>query len=279
MNKFEIKKIDDIISYIPGTEHPLSSDIGIIKGAERTYLFDVGSSLAALDFLYTLPKNTVIILSHFHYDHTRWLTGHCPGEDGMLPQECISSDAVSDRMLPQERISPDAVSDGMLPQELISSDAVSDGSISSGSVSFGSIPYKPIPAETVYTGSHVGHYTPKATLVTGRITIHDGVKLDIIPLRSSHARGSLALMVNDDFLFLGDATYPCLGKEKEPDYYNVQLLKDQIEQLRSLPATRCGLSHDRVFVRPMNVVLRQLEGAYNNRDPRSPYIKLTSPMQ
>ncbi len=249
MNKFEIKKIDDIISYIPGTEHPLSSDIGIIKGAERTYLFDVGSSLAALDFLCTLPKNTVIILSHFHYDHTRWLTGHCPGEDGMLPQERISSDAVS------------------------------DGSISSGSVSFGSIPYKPIPAETVYTGSHVGHYTPKATLVTGRITIHDGVKLDIIPLRSSHARGSLALMVNDDFLFLGDATYPCLGKEKEPDYYNVQLLKDQIEQLRSLPATRCGLSHDRVFVRPMNVVLRQLEGAYNNRDPRSPYIKLTSPMQ
>ena len=34
----EIIKIDDIISYIPCMEHPLSSDIGIIKGEKHTYL-------------------------------------------------------------------------------------------------------------------------------------------------------------------------------------------------------------------------------------------------
>ena len=226
MTKVEIKKIDDIISYIPSVEYPLSSDIGIIKGDKHTYLFDVGSSFDDLDFLYSLPENTIIIVSHFHRDHTWWLTKHYPGEGEMLPDDTIS------------------------------------------------LSYKPIPAETIYAGSHIGSYTPKATLVTEPITIFDGVKLDIIPLRTSHARGSLALMVNDDFLFLGDATYPCLGNSKRPECYNVQLLKELIDCLRDLPAKRCGLSHDHRFVRPKNVVLRQLEGVYNQRDPQSPYIIL-----
>ena len=225
MSTVEIIKIDDIISYIPSVEHPLSSDIGIIKGDKHTYLFDVGSSFDDLDFLYSLPEDTIIIVSHFHRDHTWWLTKHYPGEGEMLPNDKIS------------------------------------------------LSYKPIRAKKIYAGSHIGHYTPTATLVTEPITIYDGVKLDIIPLRTSHTRGALALMVNDDFIFLGDATYPCLGNDKKPDYYNVQLLKDLIEQLKSLPANRCGLSHDHRFVRPKNVVLRQLEGVYNNRDPRSPYIK------
>ncbi|MBQ6090933.1 MAG: MBL fold metallo-hydrolase [Lachnospiraceae bacterium] len=231
MSEVQIKRIDDIISYIPCVEHPLSSDIGIIRGEKHTYLFDVGSSFADLDFLYSLPESTVIIVSHFHRDHTWWLTKHHPGEGEMLPDDTIS------------------------------------------------LSYRPIRAEKIYAGSHIGHYTPDATLVTERITINDGVKLDIIPLRTSHARGSLALMVNDDFIFLGDATYPCLGYDKEPDYYNVQLLKDLIEQLKSLSATRCGLSHDHRFVRPKNVVLRQLEGVYNNRDPKSPYIRFSSPIK
>ena len=58
----EIKEINDRISYIPACEKPLSSDIGIIRGDSKIYLFDVGSTLQALNFLYSLPDNKDIII-------------------------------------------------------------------------------------------------------------------------------------------------------------------------------------------------------------------------
>ena len=85
-----IEKINEYISYIPATEIPISSDVGIIYGKNCTYVFDVGSIPESLDFLHSLNGNVKIVISHFHADHTWWLTRHKAGEEGMLPGDTLS---------------------------------------------------------------------------------------------------------------------------------------------------------------------------------------------
>ena len=59
--------IDDKISYIEATDHPLSADIGIIREADATWLYDVGNGSLSLKQIPTGVCN--IVLSHFHSDH------------------------------------------------------------------------------------------------------------------------------------------------------------------------------------------------------------------
>lgn len=59
--------INDRISFIPCSESPLSADIGIIRGDEDTWLYDVGSDP---DRIRELIGNYRVVLSHFHRDHT-----------------------------------------------------------------------------------------------------------------------------------------------------------------------------------------------------------------
>ena len=59
-------RISDNISYIEASDNPLCADIGIIKGAEGIWLYDVGNgehNIAMLNDSYN------IVLSHFHADH------------------------------------------------------------------------------------------------------------------------------------------------------------------------------------------------------------------
>ena len=62
-------KIDNIISYIPASESPLSADIGVIKGSKKTWLFDVGASDEALNEIQSIDGEKVAVISHFHPDH------------------------------------------------------------------------------------------------------------------------------------------------------------------------------------------------------------------
>lgn len=87
----DIKQVNDVISYVPASMNPLSSDIGIVRGTERTYLYDVGSSLPALKYINSLPDNKAIIISHFHGDHTWWLSDHTHGEHGVASDDNIST--------------------------------------------------------------------------------------------------------------------------------------------------------------------------------------------
>lgn len=101
--------------------------------------------------------------------------------------------------------------------------------------------------------------------------IDDGVHLEIIPMPSTHAKGCLALMVDDEYLFMGDATYPM--QKDGHTVFNSQLLKAQIDLLASLPADKLLLSHDDKFIRPKKVVLRQLGAVYGKRSKDDPYIR------
>lgn len=55
---------------VPPTEEPLSSDVFIVEGEKRYYVFDVGTGADALEAIRSLQKPVVVILSHFHQDHT-----------------------------------------------------------------------------------------------------------------------------------------------------------------------------------------------------------------
>ena len=59
--------INEKISYLEGTENPLSADIGIIREGDALWLYDVGSGERAIS---QLTGSYHVVLSHFHQDHT-----------------------------------------------------------------------------------------------------------------------------------------------------------------------------------------------------------------
>lgn len=65
----ELRTLSNRISYLPASDGPLSSDVGIISGDEFAWIFDVGSCDEALELIQGIPKQKKIILSHFHQDH------------------------------------------------------------------------------------------------------------------------------------------------------------------------------------------------------------------
>lgn len=125
-----------------------------------------------------------------------------------------------------------------------------------------------------YDELYVGRYTLKAlgkgTVADTHITITDGIKADIIPVPSSHAKGSLLMMIDDEYLFAGDATYSMLKDGRR--VHNAQLLKEQIDIISALPADKIILSHDLGKIRKKAVVLRLLKSIYSKRTSDSPYI-------
>ncbi len=231
-----LQKINDYISYIPSCEVPISGEVGVIYGKKTTYLFDVGSTYECLDFLYSLKGKMQIVISHFHGDHTWWLTKHRAGEKGMLPGDTIS------------------------------------------------LTYEPVKYEKLYIGKSTEKYLPDGQIVMEPVIIEDEtpsgqpLKLEIIPMPSSHTKGSLALVVNDEYVFMGDATYcKYIAEGEEGDgyaEYNVQKLKEQIDVLKKLKAEKCLVSHEKRFERPLKVVIRQLESIYARRLPGENGIKL-----
>ena len=234
-----IEKINEYISYIPAMEVPISSDVGIIYGRNCTYVFDVGSIPESLDFLHSLNGNIKIVISHFHADHTWWLTRHRPSEEGMLPGDTLS------------------------------------------------LTYEPVKYEKLYIGKGTERYLPDGEMIREPYVIWDDIadredkslKLEILPMPSSHSKGSLALVVNDEYIFMGDSTYCRYIPKREgvEDHveYNVQKLKEQIELLKSIKAEKCLISHEKRIMRPKKVVIRQLESIYARRQPGENVIRLT----
>lgn len=61
--------LDSGIRYLKSTADPLSADIGLIRGKDHLWLFDVGAGAQALERLQALPQKPCVVLSHFHPDH------------------------------------------------------------------------------------------------------------------------------------------------------------------------------------------------------------------
>ena len=63
------------IKYLPATNDPLSADVYCIEGDQYCYVYDVGNNENSLHYINQLGKEKVVILSHYHKDHTGNIVG------------------------------------------------------------------------------------------------------------------------------------------------------------------------------------------------------------
>ncbi len=205
-----MKTITDRISFLPSSEDPLSADVYVIRGDERSYVVDVGSCDAAYNLISSLGKRTIVI-THFHDDHMKNLRRMEVEDKNLFLTE-------------QTR----KVLDAPVYKEL---------------------------------------YVKKGTLVTAPITLTDGIKITVIPVPSSHAKGSLGVITDEEYLFLGDSFY------SSAKGYNVSLLYDEIRILKEMSFTKVIMSHDeKIYSR--EEIIGELESYYEKREKNNPFIQL-----
>lgn len=65
-----MKTIGKYIKCIPASDEPLSADVYLIEGEQYCYIFDVGNCRESLQVIREVQKEMIIILSHYHKDHT-----------------------------------------------------------------------------------------------------------------------------------------------------------------------------------------------------------------
>lgn len=230
-------RVTEYISYIQSSTEPLSAEVGIIEGEQYIYLFDVGNNKAVSEYLETLVKPKKIILSHFHPDHM--------GNIGKLSFETVYTGANTEKYF----------------QNYISDYATERMAELTGALS------------NVLEGTLIERKKSRYEIVLEPIYIEDGVKLEIYPMSNSHAKGSLALMVNETYFFLGDALY---SKVKDGKYvYNAQLLKEEMELLKQLPAEFVISSHAIPPIREKKAELSMLEEIYEKRQKEDAYIYIS----
>ena len=123
----------------------------------------------------------------------------------------------------------------------------------------------------VYQGRLTYKYTKTGEILENDLYFRDGnMNLHIFPLPSSHAKGSLALEINEKYCFLGDGVYAMQKGEKR--LYNAGILKEEIEILKNIKAQHFMLSHRNPFDNSKDSVIRLLDGIYAKRKSVEPYI-------
>ena len=219
---------------------PLSADVIAVRGDRTWWIFDVGACDEAVQFINELPR--------------------IPVEEAAIPVDENGANLAACNNA--ARLAKNVVISHFHRDHLLNVQRMYGGEIS-------------LDIDALY----VGAYTSKTfgeiegvakNVVMEPLALDDGVQIQILPMPNSHAKGSLALIV-DDFVFLGDATYPMVG-HGAPDVYNVQILGEQIKLLKSLTPSRFCLSHKRGLVRDKTSVIQFLESVYARRQKNENYI-------
>ena len=228
----KIVKLTDRIHYLQMSNDPLSADVIAVRGDSAWWIFDVGACDEAVQFINELPRNLVDDASNLAKRDN----------DVRLAKNVVISHFHRDHLLNVQRMCGGEIS--------LDIDALYVGA---------------------YTSKTFGEIEGVAkNVVMEPLSFDDGVRIQILPMPNSHAKGSLALIV-DDYVFLGDATYPMVG-HGSPDVYNVQILGEQIKLLKTLSASRFCLSHKRGLVRDKTSVIQFLESVYARRQKNENYI-------
>ena len=228
----KIVKLTDRIHYLQMSNDPLSADVIAVRGDRAWWIFDVGACDEAAQFINALPRILV--------DDAVNLAKRDNGV--RLAKNVVISHFHRDHLLNVQRMCGGEIS--------LDINALYVGA---------------------YTSKTFGEIEGVAkNVVMEPLAFDDGVQIQILPMPNSHAKGSLALIV-DDYVFLGDATYPMVG-HGAPDVYNVQILGEQIKLLKTLSASRFCLSHKRGLVRDKTSVIQFLESVYARRQKNENYI-------
>lgn len=234
---------------MPSETSPLSADVYAIRGETAWWIFDVGASDEAADFINNLPCD-------------------------------ISAGELLEGTAP--RLHQDAVS---LKKNIVISHFHRDHFFNLSRVHF----------DNLFVGRETFRHCEEnirarsgTQVVESPLQFEDSIQILIDPIPSSHAKGSLMLTVGDDvpdrdccseqsrgaIAFLGDSTYPTVN-HNGPDFYNVQLLYQQIQFLKGCPAQQFYMSHRRLVLREKESILQILEGYYAQRQPNKNVIEVT----
>lgn len=95
---------------------------------------------------------------------------------------------------------------------------------------------------SAYTFKHLRNMCQNAQqeIVTKSLIIKDGIELNIMPIPSSHAKGSMGIVAMDR-LFIGDGAYPRIKDGVRS--YNPQLLREEIRVLKEADASYVCMDH------------------------------------
>lgn len=130
-----------------------------------------------------------------------------------------------------------------------------------------------IACNEIYQGKYTYRHTRRGVVVQEDIHIQDGnVSFHIFPLPSSHAKGCVALEVNEEWCFLGDALYAM--QKCEHNLYNTGILKEEINVLQNIKAEKLMLSHRTPFEKPKGIIMRWLSEIYDRRVKGEVYIEV-----
>lgn len=130
---------------------------------------------------------------------------------------------------------------------------------------------------SVYQGKNTYKYTHIGDIVENELKIKDGdMNITIFPMPSSHAKGSLAILVNDTYCLLGDALYPAHKGNRA--VYNAGFVKQQIHILKKIAASYVLVSHREPFVQNKQNIISWLEKIYTLRNKNEPWIDADSVM-
>lgn len=124
----------------------------------------------------------------------------------------------------------------------------------------------------LYVGANTFKYTRTGTVVDKDIFMEDGPDFHIFPLPSSHAKGSLGMEVNGEFVFVGDALCSTIKSGKE--VYNAGILKELIGVLERIRAKYVLISHNMDAMEEKISVIERLKKIYLQREKNNPYIFL-----
>ncbi len=229
-------KISEKISYIPASEEPLSADVVLVEGAEYLYVFDVGNNEQVAEYINSIPKKKWVILSHFHTDHM--------GSIGRIQWENVFFGANTEKYFQHYIVNYAAERFSELADVLGA--ALGDNS-----------------AERRF---------PRYVTTLEPIHIEDGCIIDIYPMPNSHAKGSLLLQVDEQYIFVGDSLY----SKVDGDYYvyNTQLLKEEIELLSGLAGDTIFSSHEKNPLKRKMAAVRFLQSIYEKRQKGESFIRV-----
>jgi len=241
-DKIEQIKVTEYISYIKASGSPLSADVILIEGQEYLYVFDVGNNEQVAEYLNSLPKKKRVILSHFHTDHM--------GNIGRVNWDNVYFGANTEKYFQQ--YIPDYARQRFaeLPGALAVALSGETESVLIDENSF-----------------------PRYVTVFDTVKITDGSSIEIHHVPNSHAKGSLLLQVDGEYIFIGDSLY----SKVEGDFYvyNAQLLKEEIDLLKNLPGSQIFSSHEERPIKAKAGVIRFLEQIYEKREKNDAYIRVS----
>ena len=171
-------KITEQISYIKASDNPLSADVILVEGQKYLYVFDVGNNEQVAEYINSLPKKKRVVLSHFHTDHM--------GNIGRVAWETVFFGANTEKYF--QHYIPDYAA-----QRFAELPAALAKSLNEEAESVEKTPEQ--------------QYFPKFVTVFEPVKIEDGVSIEIYHVPNSHAKGSLLMQVNEEYIFMGDACH------------------------------------------------------------------------